>query len=359
MNPPSAADISEELLLAAQTHFGHATSLWHPANSRYIFGVREGIHIISLDITAAHLRRAARVVSGVAERGGLILFVGTRRGHDQFVVRAAELAGGCHIFERWIPGTLTNGPQILSHSYTKVVDEFDTEMEGFDKQLAERPPLKPDLVVCFNLLENYILLHECGLSGIPTIGIVDTNVNPSWVTYPIPANDDSIRSVATIAGVLGRAGQAGQSARMAAAKIGRITYPPENLQKPAGEEGEVESEEEGAPDGTEIDARQRMGRGSNFYEAGLKPTGEALQPSMVSTSLKTPSDEARASRETKATPGKSPNPIPDRDLQPSVDFDIAANPLGNGPGSAQDSPIPQRRLDQEDRSLGTDSSQVR
>lgn len=189
-NPPAPKDITIELLLASQAHMGHSTSLWHPANARYIFGVRQGIHIISLDITAAYLRRAAKIVTAVSEKGGLILFVGTRKGQARAVVMAAQLAGACHLFTRWIPGSLSNGEQILGACLMKVVDEFDREVLGYDEQLREHPVLKPDLVVCLNPLENEVLLHECAVNNIPTIGIVDTDVNPTWVTYPIPANDD-------------------------------------------------------------------------------------------------------------------------------------------------------------------------
>ncbi|KAK4993209.1 hypothetical protein LTR66_006064 [Elasticomyces elasticus] len=219
-NPPSPKDITLELLLASQSHLGHNTSLWNPANARYIFGIRQGIHIISLDVTAAHLRRAAKVMSGVTARGGLVLFVGTRDGQERAVVKAAELAGGCHLFDRWIPGSITNGQQILGRCEMKVVDEFDREVRGFEQQLEDRAVLKPDLVVCLNPLENHVLLHECGMHGIPTIGIIDTDADPTWVTYPIPANDDSIRCVQVIAGVLGRAGQEGHAARLERAKAG-------------------------------------------------------------------------------------------------------------------------------------------
>ncbi|KAI9844888.1 MAG: 37S ribosomal protein, mitochondrial [Sclerophora amabilis] len=225
IHPPSPADVTLELLLASQAHMGHSTSLWNPANQRYIFGIRQGIHIISLDITASHLRRAAKIVSGVCERGGLVLFVGNRPGQDRCVVKAAERAGGCHLFERWIPGSITNGDQILGACRLVVVDQFDNEVEGYEEQLQEAAAIKPDLVVCLNPLENYVLLHECGLNNIPTIGIVDTDADPTWVTYPIPANDDSLRCVQLIAGVLGRAGEEGQKKRQAAAQAGRITYP--------------------------------------------------------------------------------------------------------------------------------------
>ena len=225
-NPPSPSSITLELLLASQSHLGHSTSLWNPMNSRYIFGIRQGIHIISLDVTASHLRRACRVVSGVAERGGLILFVGTRPGQDRCVVNAARLAGGCHLFERWIPGSITNGQQILGGCQLKVVDEYDRDLEGFREQLGDHSVLKPDLVVCLNPMENWVMLHECGLNHIPTIGIVDTDADPTWVTYPIPANDDSLRCVQVIAGTLGRAGEEGQKLRTEKALKGQITYVP-------------------------------------------------------------------------------------------------------------------------------------
>ncbi|KAL5116817.1 hypothetical protein ACEQ8H_005298 [Pleosporales sp. CAS-2024a] len=225
-SPPSPADVTLELLLAAEAHQGHATSLWHPANARYIHGIRHGVHIISLEATAAHLRRAAKVVHEVCRRAGMVLFVGTRDGQDTAVARAAELAKSYHLFERWIPGSITNGQQILARCRTKVVNEFDQEVPGFDDQLYDRSVLRPHLVVCMNPLENYVLLHECALNNIPTIGVIDTNADPTWVTYPIPANDDSLRCVQVIAGVLGRAGEAGQKQRLAAAAKGIITYQP-------------------------------------------------------------------------------------------------------------------------------------
>lgn len=189
-HPPKPEDVTLELLMASQSHMGHSTSIWNPANQRYIYGIRQGIHIISLEQTAAHLRRAAKVVEGVAYNGGLILFVGTRPGQDRCVIKAASLAKGCHLFQRWIPGTITNGDKILATCASKIVNEHDQVVEGFDEHLREMAVLKPDLVVCLNPLENYICLHECGLHNIPTIGIIDTDANPTWVTYPIPANDD-------------------------------------------------------------------------------------------------------------------------------------------------------------------------
>ncbi|TQV98216.1 hypothetical protein V2A60_008024 [Cordyceps javanica] len=223
-NPPAPEDVSLELLMASQTHMGHNTSLWNPSNARYIYGTRQGIHIISLEATAAHLRRAARVVEDVSYRGGLVLFVGNRPGQMEIVTRAAELAGACHLYTKWIPGSITNRDVILKNKGIKVVNGKDAELEGFDGYKNTARPLVPDLVVCLNPMENYTLLYECGLASVPTIGIIDTNANPTWVSYTIPANDDSLRSTAVIGGVLGRAGQRGQKRRLADAKNGKVTW---------------------------------------------------------------------------------------------------------------------------------------
>lgn len=241
-NPPGPEDVTLELLMASQTHLGHNKSLWNPANSRYIYGVRNGVHIISLETTAAHLRRAARVVEEVSYRGGLILFVGTRKNQMEIVAKAADLAGACHLFTRWTPGAITNRDKILANKRTKMINETDKTLPDFDKYNFSARPLVPDLVVCLNPLENYTMLYECGLASVPTIGVIDTDADPSWVTYTIPANDDryvagmrigmffftytynSLRSVAVIGGVLGRAGQKGRKRRLADAAKGEVPW---------------------------------------------------------------------------------------------------------------------------------------
>ncbi|KAJ2981780.1 hypothetical protein NUW58_g6602 [Xylaria curta] len=106
----------------------------------------------------------------------------------------------------------------------QMLDENDEPLQGFDRHLNERRPLVPDLVVCLNPLENYTLLHECALSNVPTIGVIDTNTEPTWVTYGIPANDDSLRCLAVISSVLGRAGETGHKRRLEDAKMGIVEW---------------------------------------------------------------------------------------------------------------------------------------
>ncbi|KAI9891599.1 MAG: 37S ribosomal protein, mitochondrial [Vezdaea aestivalis] len=226
LQPPHPSEITLELLLASQAHLGHATSIWNPANSQYIFGVRDGIHIISLEQTAAHLRRACRVIEEVAYRAGIILFVGSRPGHERIVVNAAKRCNGYHLFDWWIPGSLTNSQQIMGARQFKVVNELDEEVEGYEARLEERRAIKPDLVVCLNPLDYGVMLKECGEVNIPTIGILDTNGDPTTLTYPVPANDDSLRCAQLIGGTLGKAAEIGKSKRLELASLGIITFNP-------------------------------------------------------------------------------------------------------------------------------------
>ncbi|KAJ8125983.1 hypothetical protein O1611_g7653 [Lasiodiplodia mahajangana] len=106
----------------------------------------------------------------------------------------------------------------------QMLDENDEPLEGFDRHLNDRLPLVPDLVVCLNPLENFTLLQECALANVPTIGVIDTNTEPSWVTYVIPANDDSLRCLAVIGSVLGRAGEIGHKRRLSDAKMGIVEW---------------------------------------------------------------------------------------------------------------------------------------
>ncbi|KAK7431535.1 hypothetical protein QQZ08_002026 [Neonectria magnoliae] len=304
-NPPAPGDISLELLMASQTHLGHSTSLWNPANSRYIYGVRQGVHIISLETTAAHLRRAARVVEDVSYRGGLILFVGNRKGQMEIVTKAAEMAGACHLFTKWTPGGITNRDVILKMQGIKVVDHLDRELEGFEKYSGLARPLLPDLVVCLNPLENYTLLYECGLKSIPTIGVIDTNADPSWVTYTIPANDDSLRAMAVVAGVLGRAGEAGRKRRLEDAAKGSVAWSnPEDLDQHIQKETKAAIEERKAVMGRMqhnvegfTEEEQKLLR-TQFYGEELEVTEEEMVGMMGEAALGetvvTPKDEEAA-----------------------------------------------------------------
>ncbi|CAG8459419.1 5689_t:CDS:2 [Racocetra fulgida] len=197
-NPPTPYDLTLASLLSAGLHIGHSKSLWNPKTSPFIFGIRHGISIINLDHTLIYLRRACKVTREISYRGGIILFINTRGGG--FALATINAAKRCNQFQlttRWLPGTITNSQQILGHLMPKEPNEILPKV------------FKPDLIILLNPLENTIVLEEAKHGNVPTIGIIDTDFDPQKVSWPIPANDDSVRGVELIAGVLSMAARDG------------------------------------------------------------------------------------------------------------------------------------------------------
>ncbi|THU99345.1 ribosomal protein S2 [Dendrothele bispora CBS 962.96] len=196
-NPSRNATISA--LLASGAHFGHASTRMNPSFMPYAYGTRAGITIIDLDQTLPLLRRAASLVRAIAANDGQIVFIGTRPDLRPVVQKAAERLEeqGYHVGDRWLPGTLTNKWQMFGHD------------------IVRKERVVPDLVVVLNPIANMNAIRECALEHVPTIGIVDSNVDPRVVMYPIPANDESTRTAEIIAGVLSIAGREGVMIRRA------------------------------------------------------------------------------------------------------------------------------------------------
>ncbi|CUS20615.1 LAQU0S01e10660g1_1 [Lachancea quebecensis] len=218
-NPPMIEELSISKLLAAGVHLGQSTSLWRPSTQPYIYGEYKGIHIIDLNKTLSSLKRAAKVVQGVAEKGGTVLFLGTRDGQKRALQEAAKRTNGFYVSTRWIPGTLTNPTEISSVWERHEVDFADTPTNRPLTADEEAAIVKPDLLVILNPTENRNALNEAMQARIPTVGIIDTDSEPSLVTYPIPGNDDSLRSVNLILSVLAKAGEAGLKSRLAKAAL--------------------------------------------------------------------------------------------------------------------------------------------
>ncbi|CEP60899.1 mitochondrial 37S ribosomal protein uS2m LALA0_S02e02212g [Lachancea lanzarotensis] len=213
--PPTSDQLSINKLLSAGVHLGQSTSLWRSSTQPFIYGEYKGIHIIDLNKTLSYLKRAAAVVQGVAERGGTILFLGTREGQKRALQEAARRTHGFYVSTRWIPGTLTNPTEISSVWERHEVDFADQPTNRPLNADEEAGIVKPDLLIILNPTENRNALNEAMQARIPTIGIIDTDSEPSLVTYPIPGNDDSLRSVNLILSVLAKAGQIGLQSRLA------------------------------------------------------------------------------------------------------------------------------------------------
>lgn len=212
--PLKSKNLSISKLLAAGCHLGHSKSLYRSSNQQYIYGEYKGIHIIDLEQTLTHLKKAAKVIEGVAAKGGIILYVGTREGQARSLEVAAKRSNGYFVTNKWVAGTLTNSTEISTWERQEVdLSDKPTNRELTPSEMKHI--IKPDLIVILNPTENRVLLAEAMQTRVPTIGIIDTDSESSLVSYPIPANDDSIRSTTLIAGVLSKAAEVGYKTRLA------------------------------------------------------------------------------------------------------------------------------------------------
>ena len=215
------AEVNFENLLSTGAHFGHITRKWHPEYAPYILMEKNGIHIINLDETILKLEKALHFVSDVARKNGEILFVGTKKQARDIIQQEADRCGMFYVVERWLGGTLTNfstikksikrlqllekeGSNIYEDMTKKEVQMLNRERIKLADQHRGIKDMKrlPDAVIIVDAYHEITAVREARLLEIPVIGIVDTNTNPNSVDYPIPANDDSIRTIQLIIAAL-------------------------------------------------------------------------------------------------------------------------------------------------------------
>ena len=234
------AAISMKALLETGVHFGHRTRKWNPRMKPYIFTERNGIHIIDLQQTVAALDYAFNLVRDTAAKGGVVLFVGTKRQAQESIQREAERAGMPYINQRWLGGTLTNWKTIKDRidelkklETRRDAGEFErlTKKEGL---ILSREIVKlqdrlggirnmtrlPELVYIVDVRREDTAIHESNILKIPVIALVDTNCDPSGVDYVIPANDDAIRAIKLLTARLADAVLEGKAARKEEAPAG-------------------------------------------------------------------------------------------------------------------------------------------
>ncbi len=225
-------------LLEAGVHYGHQTARWNPKMAEYIYGDRNGIHILDLTQTVPMLDAALQVVRDTVARGGRILFVGTKRQAQKPVAEAADKCAQFYMNHRWLGGTLTNW-QTVSKSIQRLkqIDEMMAHgAEGLTKKERlniEREQTKlqaslggiremggvPDLLFIIDVGKEDLAILEAQKLGIPVVGVVDTNCSPKGVTYVIPGNDDAARAIQLYCDLVARAALDGMSAQMGAAGI--------------------------------------------------------------------------------------------------------------------------------------------
>src|SRR6201991_2218657 len=217
------AEVGIRELLEAGVHFGHQTRRWNPKMRRFIYGERAGIHIIDLQQTEKLLAQAQEFAAGVAARGGTVMFVGTKKQARDTVQEVAERAGMPYIHQRWLGGLLTNFQTISKrikrlHDLDAWVEDGTLDLLPTRERIGamnEREKLTtnlggvrnlqrpPDAIFFVDLKVEEIGVREAQRLKIPIIGLVDTNVDPDPATYPIPGNDDAIRSCKVIVEAIG------------------------------------------------------------------------------------------------------------------------------------------------------------
>ncbi|OPZ59671.1 MAG: 30S ribosomal protein S2 [Deltaproteobacteria bacterium ADurb.Bin510] len=207
--------VSMKQLLEAGVHFGHQTPRWDPKMKPYIFGARNGIHIIDLQKTEKLFDKACENVRNIVSGGGKVLFVGTKKQAQDAIEEEAQRCGAFYVNHRWLGGTLTNF-ETIRHSIDKlkwledIIDNGTIEDYPKKEQLQmKRHKMKldkalhgikdmevlPDLIYIVDPSREHIAVSEARKLGIPIVAIVDTNCDPTLIDYVIPGNDDAIRAI--------------------------------------------------------------------------------------------------------------------------------------------------------------------
>ncbi len=223
--------VTMKQLLEAGVHFGHQTRRWNPKMSPFLFGERNGIHIVDLRQTLSQLQESYKFVEELTAKGGTVLFVGTKKQAQHITADAAESAGMPYITNRWLGGMLTNFK--TSHKrilYMKELERMDDsgDMETLPKK--ERIRLRrekaklvnnlggvrdmtrpPDALFIIDILTEHIAVKEATRLSLPIIALVDTNCDPDPITFVIPGNDDAIRSAQLFADSIAAACVAGRA----------------------------------------------------------------------------------------------------------------------------------------------------
>lgn len=209
-------------MLQSGVHFGHVKGRWHPKMEKYIFTTRGGVHIINLEETAKKLHEAAEYVQTIGQKGGIVLFVGTKKQAAALVEKAAQECAMPYVTKRWLGGTLTNFSviqKLIQHYKMLKTTLGSDERARYTKKeqlLMERKVAKmdvtvgglvgldrkPDAIILVDVRRERTAVREALSTRTPMVAMTDTNTNPEKISYPIPANDDAVRSIEMILNVL-------------------------------------------------------------------------------------------------------------------------------------------------------------
>jgi small subunit ribosomal protein S2 len=220
----ASPDFTMRQLLEAGVHFGHQTHRWNPKMKPFIYGAKNGIHIIDLSQTVPMLHQALLTITDTVAKGGRVLFVGTKRTAQEQVADAAKRSAQYYVNSRWLGGMLTNWKTISnSIKHLRSLDEtlgkdgagltkrellhVSREKEKLEKALGGIKDMggTPDILFVIDTNKEQLAIKEANRLGIPVVAIIDTNSDPAGVTFPIPGNDDAGRAVALYCDLVSRA----------------------------------------------------------------------------------------------------------------------------------------------------------
>ena len=283
------AIVSMRQMLEAGVHFGHQTHRWNPRMKRFIFGERNGIYIIDLEQTLDRAEAAYKFTRDLVANGGSVLFIGTKKQAQDPIKFFADKCGMPYVNERWLGGMLTNFDTIAKRvakmqEYERMRDtgEFELmpkkeallisrEMEKLQKNLSGIRGLteRPSAVFILDTVKEHIAVTEANKLGIPVIAVVDTNVNPDLVQFPIPGNDDAIRANELMSRVICEAVIEG---RFIAEKSGNraVTTPSAPVTRTPQEQAEFDAQQEAARKSA---AAAQAERDARVAQAGEKAEG--------------------------------------------------------------------------------------
>jgi len=256
-------DFTMRQLLEAGVHFGHHTRRWNPKMGPYIFGTRNGVHIIDLEQTVPMLHRALQAVRDVAAQGGRVLFVGTKRQAQEAIADAAKRCGQYYVNHRWLGGMLTNF-KTISQSIRRL-KELDERINQPSSGLTKRELLEltrdrdklesalggikemgglPDVLFIIDTNKEAIAVQEANKLKIPVVAVLDSNSSPDGIAFPIPGNDDAMRAVHLYCELVSGAVLDGLQAELAGtgADLGEQAELP--AERPPAETAEAGSEEQ-------------------------------------------------------------------------------------------------------------------
>ena len=246
----AAPVVTMQQLIEAGAHFGHQTHRWNPRMKPYIFGARNGIHIIDLSQTVPLMARALEFVSATVQAGGKVLFVGTKRQAQEPIAQAARACGQHFVNHRWLGGMLTNWKTISQSikRFKALEEKLSGDTTGLTKKevlqlTRERDKLElslggirdmgglPDVIFVIDANKEELAIKEANVLGIPVVAVLDTNVNPQGIAFPIPGNDDASRAVRLYCDAIAQAATKGGREAIvdSGADIGAMDEPVEDV----------------------------------------------------------------------------------------------------------------------------------